>query len=642
MKLRKVALKHFTLKPKPPNQKLESYGCNYCTQVYVCHTTRMIDHLLECKGCPPHVVTLLKEHQQKQGRKSKKRKLITNTSKSAAANSISSESCLDSENENNSTDSTAVPKKKIGAPISEFFDNMTKSEQEICSNLLAKAIYTGGVSFIFLENEYFLEFLSRLRPKFICPTRHQISGPLLDKIHDEVQVKVNKKIENASSLTIQSDSYSTTTNEGIINFIVNTPDPVLYKHIETKNASQTGEYLCDALSSVIDEVSAEKTLAAITDNASYCRRAWKLLELRYALEQIFGYGCFAHILNLFCQDTIQTPSTKSILDEAVLIVKSIKHSHILGAALKDIQNSSNGEEGARRVTKTLKLPGKTRWGSSLEYLESVNDNCFNLKQLAISKYSDRLKIEGDQSMFYEVVNVFEDLKSVLNKELFDTSLSIFNYDEAQKLSDCLQSHATMVLTPLHYAANILNPSSRGKHLTPENFSVGQDMILKLSRKFQVSEQNLLVELSQYTAETGFWSSESGRKTSRLVNPDEWWKGICSCTSLSKIAVPIMNLPCSSAATERSFSTYGWIHNAKRNRFKVGRASKYDEENADEEELSDDQNDFPVVDDNEYRVSSEDSILETYSSLHSLPSNLQSLPEGTYAVQNDSTLTYNNG
>ncbi|XP_058805512.1 uncharacterized protein LOC131672356 [Phymastichus coffea] len=334
---------------------------------------------------------------------------------------------------------------------------MTKSEQKICSNLLAKAIYTG------------------------------------------VQVEVNKKIENASSLTIQSDSYSTTTNEGIINFIVNTPDPVLYKHIDTKDASQTGEYFCDALSSVIDEVGAEKTLAAITDNASYCRRAWKLLELRYALEQIFGYGCFAHILNLFCQDTIQTPSAKSILDEAVLIVKSTKHSHILGAALKDIQNSSNGEEGARRVTKTLKLPGKTRWGSSLECLESVNDNCFNLKQLAISncKYSDRLsrevtdlilydifwqkvtkliallkpivtwlkKIEGDQSMFYEVVNVFEDLESVLNKELFDTSLSIFNYDEAQKLSDCLQSRATMVLTPLHYAANILNPLSRGKHLT---------------------------------------------------------------------------------------------------------------------------------------------------------------------------------
>ena len=70
---------------------------------------------------------------------------------------------------------------------------------------------------------------------------------MLDKIHSEVQAQVNKKIEDASSLTIQCDSYSTTTNEGIINFIVNTPEPVFYKHVETKDVSQTGEYLAEVV-----------------------------------------------------------------------------------------------------------------------------------------------------------------------------------------------------------------------------------------------------------------------------------------------------------------------------------------------------------------------------------------------------------
>ena len=54
---------------------------------------------------------------------------------------------------------------------------------------------------------------------------------------------------------------------------------------------------------------------------------------------------------------------------------------------------------------------------------------------------------------------------------------------------------------------------------------------------------------------------------------KWWKGACQTSSLSKIAVAILQLPCTSAATERSFSTYGWIHNSKRNRLTADRAGK---------------------------------------------------------------------
>ena len=111
-------------------------------------------------------------------------------------------------------------------------------------------------------------------------------------------------------------------------------------------------------------------------------------------------------------------------------------------------------------------------------------------------------------------------------------------------------------------------------MNANDYSAGYDAILKLSKKFDnISEEKLLIELAQYTAQNNFWSAESVKKWSVLVNAVDWWAGVYGCTTLSKIATPILNLPCSSAATERSFSTYRGIHNAKRNRLSIQRASR---------------------------------------------------------------------
>ena len=131
----------------------------------------------------------------------------------------------------------------------------------------------------------------------------------------------------------------------------------------------------------------------------------------------------------------------------------------------------------------------------------------------------------------------------------------------------------MVLTPLHFAANILDPKFRGKNLEPSQVAQGSEMIAKLSCKFNVSKDKVLIELVNYNNEAGFWSSDYVKHSACLVSPLDWWRGSCGSTALSKIAVAVLGLPCTSAATERSFSTYGWIHCAKRNRFQIDRATR---------------------------------------------------------------------
>ncbi|KAK9695515.1 hAT family C-terminal dimerization region [Popillia japonica] len=53
----------------------------------------------------------------------------------------------------------------------------------------------------------------------------------------------------------------------------------------------------------------------------------------------------------------------------------------------------------------------------------------------------------------------------------------------------------------------------------------------------------------------------------------WWAAICSSSKISRLAVDIFNLPSSTAATERTFSTYRFIHRQRRNRLTVESAGK---------------------------------------------------------------------
>ncbi|KAI4458565.1 ribonuclease h-like superfamily [Holotrichia oblita] len=50
-------------------------------------------------------------------------------------------------------------------------------------------------------------------------------------------------------------------------------------------------------------------------------------------------------------------------------------------------------------------------------------------------------------------------------------------------------------------------------------------------------------------------------------------GICSSSKISRLAVDSFNLPSSTAAIERTFSTYGFINRQRRNRLTVERAAK---------------------------------------------------------------------
>jgi hypothetical protein len=81
--------------------------------------------------------------------------------------------------------------------------------------------------------------------------------------------------------------------------------------------------------------------------------------------------------------------------------------------------------------------------------------------------------------------------------------------------------------------------------------------------------NIMEDLSNYQSKNEKFAKKFILKNSLLSEPLKWWQFLNHISPLSKVAVRIL-----SAATERTFSTFSWIHNKKRNKLTTERAGKF--------------------------------------------------------------------
>lgn len=131
------------------------------------------------------------------------------------------------------------------------------------------------------------------------------------------------------------------------------------------------------------------------------------------------------------------------------------------------------------------------------------------------------------------------------------------------------------LKDIHFAANILDPSFNGKSLTDDEQIAGTEFIHKCASNMYNEEDTVLVlkQLAEFRLSEGYFAKPYVVQTSKELDALLFWKGICINLKLSAVAIKILEMPATSAATERSFSTYGNIHNAKRNCLTTERAGQ---------------------------------------------------------------------
>lgn len=456
---------------------------------------------------------------------------------------------------------------------------------------LAKAIFISGSPLSLVEHPLWIEFFKKIRPAYTVPSRCRISTTYLDAEYIALQAEIKEELSNSNNLHLQCDGWSNLRNESIIDFVVTTPVPRFVDFLITGENRHDAAYLSQEMKKIIEKYGAEKFLVVIGDNASNMRAAFRSLQKIY--DHIIPLGCLAHLLHLLCNDILNCESVKSFMNQVTDIIKTIKNSHLLHALFIKI-----GKE--KKVNISLKLAGKTRWGSHLHSLQSIYTNKVVLQTLAVSdetsissQLKNRLlddsifwlrvekmtlilkpivdlitKLESNEPLIHIVHTKINELEKLLVELLPQSPLM---KAEENRILKKIAERKEFAIGKIHVAASLLDPLNQGCNLSPVEIMDAFEFICNTASSMKLPLAQVKAELSDYRDKQGIWARKFIWEG--IASPLAWWRGLRGTNLIAEIAIRILSAPVTSAATERTFSTFSWIHSNKRNRLTTERAAK---------------------------------------------------------------------
>ncbi len=132
-----------------------------------------------------------------------------------------------------------------------------------------------------------------MRPSYDVLKRIIISNRLLNLKYEKIQTSIHKTVEKADFISIASDGWTNLQKKLIVNFIINTLQPIFWKAIKIKKSVYTGQYIAQELDNVIEEVRSEKLVVIIINNVSNIKSAHSILKNKYSNTIFLG------IVNIF-------------------------------------------------------------------------------------------------------------------------------------------------------------------------------------------------------------------------------------------------------------------------------------------------------------------------------------------------------
>lgn len=128
---------------------------------------------------------------------------------------------------------------------------------------------------------------------------------------------------------------------------------------------------------------------------------------------------------------------------------------------------------------------------------------------------------------------------------------------------------------IHLAADLLNPASQGTKLKSVELLDAMDFISEVGDHMALNTIKIKEDIADYRDILGLWRRQFiwDGVAEKELSPILWWRGLRGVCVLADVAIRILGAPVTSAATERTFSTFSWIHSKKRNRLATQRAAK---------------------------------------------------------------------
>jgi hypothetical protein len=510
--------------------------------------------------------------------------------------------------------STRKKAKMAQSIMSEYLiPQLTEAEQKAVQKKLALHYYCSGTSFQRIEDPQFREALQILRPDVKIPNRKQLAGPLLDQVYLEMSSKIKKKLkEPNTTVCIVTDGWSNVMNDPIVNFIAsNSKFSLFLEAVPTYNQGHTAEWIASNIERVINAVEAE-ACGACTDNTSANKAAWKILEEKFP--SMFFHGCVSHGLNLLIKDIFAPTKTNGqypldypfdelsqFADQCRDIVKFFHNHHVPKANLEEMQKAA----GIKKLVK----PAATRWGTiracflsileSEQQLHSIvtsrdfitgnreqKDKRTELKRtitdpqfVALLKKSVSILDPIDALITYfqsdgvPVSEVFHAFQNTLPEKIRGvTGISLNERDYLLKLC---QERFEFMYGDGHGVAYILDPRYFGQGINDRQFRKNLEEFIitfPVDDNTPTSEERqatIYKELTDFLIEAqlmknGNKMAYKGVANKLITVADYWLTTGRSWPTLQKIAAKVFNLVASSAASERNWSTFGFIHSKLRN------------------------------------------------------------------------------
>jgi len=525
---------------------------------------------------------------------------------------------LEAENAESSPTTSAVPSTtasaskfvepaavtgKCNVKIDKFLDRMSADEQQKGDTLFARAVYSTGIPLSFTENDHVQEFFAFIRPTWKPPSRFLLSESLLEAELKTSTEDVRSMIASADVLAVVTDGWTNVNMKPIINFLITTPTPVFVKSIETGQQEHTADYIAHEISAVIQEHNPSKVLAVVSDNASAMRKAWEFVTFEFP--HIQCYGCTAHVFNLLAQDICKMKTVSSVISNAKSVIKFFKYRQIPRAVLEKMHCTSDPGCQVRAVV----LPVATRWGSNAQALERLLHMKNALQKAVVDKKLEKslhsqkeirklvldevvfwpqvenlhklLKpvadaitmLEGDNPQLGKVIQLFAKLDRTMNELAAESPLT---KKEEQELRGRLNYRFNYCMRGIHFAANLLDPRYCGKTLTDEMLGCAYTSIAQIAANTEGCDSNkVLSELSLFCGRLGIFATSVIWQASHSVQPYIWWKGLVASSTpqLAVVASKILQMPPTSAASERNWSIYGNVQSKSRSRLTDTHAQK---------------------------------------------------------------------
>lgn len=517
-----------------------------------------------------------------------------------------------------------MPKANLQKSIKSFsIPHFTAVEQKRFNREIAVHFYCTGTSFVRVEDPHLRRAIELARPNAKLPSRKQLAddnkGGLLQECYESVKNDVKKHLSgHRQFICITSDAWYSVLNEPIVNYMAVSPAQSLFlEAVHTEEQSHDAEWIAGDLVRVMDSLG-DNVIGAITDNTAANKKAWKTLEEKYP--QRFFHGCVSHGLNLLVKDIFAAKKATGGYPEGYPFEDLLLFTNNCKEVVSFFHNHHAPRATLRRALRAGKLNNlvqvaPTRWGTILGCFRSLRaaDDVLNglvsqrdfvvkgnanqrvkhaeIKEIItdphfVDNLDECIRILEPIDMFIKIfqsddVPCSDVYKAFLDLE--DKMHLIPELDQVKKtyLVELVRKRFQFMYGDAHGVAYVLDPRYLGDRMSRTLRKEIEDFIFNFPKvDGSTSEERKNQLASEYTLFRTDSLNEREEKTFRFKRIGEaqsvlqWW--ITDGTDwpmLRNLAIRVFSMAASAAASERNFSTFGFIHSKLRNRLAPEKVKK---------------------------------------------------------------------